>query len=109
MNTTKKKKRNLFSELREGIEELQAAREGRITLRTVQVKLLPPPELSAAEIIRIRESMRMSQAVFAAALRVEKRSLERWEQGRSKPGPAASTLILLAARYPDTLTRVATL
>lgn len=106
---TPAKRRSLAAELREGFDALKAEREGRITLRTVRVAILPPPELSAAEIIRIRESMRMSQAVFAAALRMEKRSLERWEQGRSKPGPAASTLILLAARYPDTLARVATL
>jgi putative transcriptional regulator len=44
--------------------------------------------------------------VFARQLRVNERTLEKWEQGRAKPNKQAATLILLVRRFPDTLKRL---
>ncbi len=41
-----------------------------------------------------------------APLRINERTLERWEQGRAKPNPQAAALVLLVRRYPDTLERL---
>jgi putative transcriptional regulator len=43
------------------------------------------------------------RAVFARKLRINERTLEKWEQGRAKPNPQAAALVLLVRRYPDTL------
>jgi len=43
--------------------------------------------------------------VFARKLRINERTLEKWEQGRAKPNPRAA-LVLLVRRYPDTLERL---
>ena len=51
----------------------------------------------------------LSQSDFAQALGVSKRTLENWEQGRSEPTGAARRLLKLAARFPDTLHRLAAL
>lgn len=51
----------------------------------------------------------LSQSDFAQALGVSKRTLENWEQGRSEPTGAAQQLLKLAARFPDTLHRLAAL
>jgi len=39
-------------------------------------------------------------------LRINERTLEKWEQGRAKPNPQAAALVLLVRRYPDTLARL---
>jgi putative transcriptional regulator len=44
--------------------------------------------------------------VFARKLRINERTLEKWEQGRAKPNPQAAALVLLVRRYPDTLERL---
>ena len=50
--------------------------------------------------------MRCSRAVFARRLRINERTLEKWEQGRAKPNPQAAALVLLVRKYPDTLERI---
>jgi len=56
-----------------------------------------------------RERLHMSRAAFARRLGVNPRTLERWEQGRSKPNDQAAALILLVRKYPDTLSRLESL
>jgi putative transcriptional regulator len=50
--------------------------------------------------------LRCSRAVFARKLRINERTLEKWEQGRAKPNPQAAALVLLVRKYPDTLERL---
>jgi putative transcriptional regulator len=38
---------------------------------------------------------------------VSRRTLENWEQGRVQPSGAARRLLQLAARYPDTVKKLA--
>jgi len=51
-----------------------------------------------------RKKLHSSRAVFARKLRINERTLEKWEQGRAKPNPQAAALVPLV-RYPDTLAR----
>jgi putative transcriptional regulator len=44
--------------------------------------------------------------VFARQLRINLRTLEKWEQGRARPNPQAAALVLLVRQYPDTLERL---
>ncbi len=48
----------------------------------------------------------MSRAIFAMRLHTSTRTLEKWEQGESKPNDQAASLILLVYKYPDTLDRL---
>ena len=98
--------RSLFNELMEAVDEMKAHREGKITLRTYRFDPAPLPELDSAFIRDTRAKLRCSRAVFARRLRINERTLEKWEQGRSKPNPQAAALILLVRRYPDTLDRL---
>lgn len=103
------KKRDLFAELSEGFTALQQEREGKITLRTVEVENKPAPPLSAQEVIGIREQLCLSRAVFARYLRTNPRTLENWEQGRAKPNAQAAVLIRMMGMFPDTVERVRSL
>ena len=45
------KKRDLFAEMMQGVSEMAAQREGKITLRQNTVEDKPAPEVSAQEIV----------------------------------------------------------
>lgn len=99
-------KRDIFREIMSGMKEMRAHREGRLTLRTYKREPAPLPKVDAKVIETTRKKLHMSRGVFARRLRVNARTLERWEQGRSKPNEQAAALILLVRRYPDTLERL---
>jgi putative transcriptional regulator len=102
-------RRDLFGELIEGLGALEASRLGKRTLRTHAVAFRPAPELTADELVRVRERLNLSRGVFAAYLRTNVRTLENWEQGRARPNAQAALLIHLVRRYPDTVERLAAL
>ena len=102
-------KRDIFSEIMEGVEAMKAHREGKITLRTYKIEEPSPPEVDAQLIRETRERLNVSRRVFARQLRVNERTLEKWEQGRARPNKQAATLILLTRKFPDTLKRLAQL
>lgn len=54
-------------------------------------------------VARIRRKSALSQAQFATALGVSKRTLEQWEQGRRNPSGAAKQLLKIAERHPEVL------
>jgi putative transcriptional regulator len=100
-------KRNLFEELREGIEEIKSNRQGKVTLRAYDVKLPPLPKITATSIRNIRRKLHLSRNVFAMRLRVSPRTLEKWEQGETVPNSQAAALLLMVKKYPETLDRLA--
>src|SRR6516162_11342056 len=100
------RKRNLFDELVEGVEAMKSHRDKRITLRSYKVEAAPLPKVDSKLIRDTRNKLHCSRAVFARKLRINERTLEKWEQGRAKPNPQAAALVLLVRRYPDTLERL---
>ena len=100
-------KRNVFAELTEGMAALAESREGKRTLRTHAVEFKPAPRVTPKELIRVRQSLNMSRALFAVYLRTNVRTLENWEQGRAKPNAQAALLINLVKVFPDTVQRLA--
>jgi len=101
-----KKKRNIAGEILQGLKEIKAFHEGKITLRTHEVKRSPLPEVNAKLIRETRERLNVSRGVFARQLHVNERTLEKWEQGRARPNRQAAALILLVRVFPDTLKRL---
>ena len=102
-----RKKRYVFDELMEGFDALAEQRAGKRTLRTHAVKPKPVPEMSARELTKVRENMKLSRSVFARYLRTNVRTLENWEQGRVKPNAQATLLIRLVQLYPRHILRLA--
>lgn len=78
-----------------GLKLLQSVREmkaGRV-VRTTRVE--------PNEVVQARQRTGLSQAQFAEALNISKRTLQEWEQGRRQPSGAAQTLIRIAKRHPE--------
>lgn len=99
-------KRDIFGELMEGVAAMKAHREGKITLRTHKVAETSLPKVDSKLIRDTRKKLNCSRAIFARKLRINERTLEKWEQGRAKPNPQAAALVLLVRKYPDTLQRL---
>jgi len=102
-------KRDIFSEMMEGVAAMKGHRKGKLTLRTYKVEATPLPKVDSKLLRDTRKKLRCSRAVFAHKLRINERTLEKWEQGRAKPNSQAAALVLLVRKYPDTLARLDTL
>jgi putative transcriptional regulator len=115
-------KRDIGAELLQSVRDLKAGRWGRKT--TIETRAdgsvrrrveLPSGKVARDEIVTgarwallsARSSSGLSQADFADALGVSKRTLENWEQGRAEPTGPAKVLLNLVAKYPDTVKRLA--
>jgi putative transcriptional regulator len=85
---------------------MKSRRQGKLTLRTYKVELSPLPKVDSKFLLDTRKKLRCSRSVFARRLRINERTLEKWEQGRAKPNPQAAALVLLVRKYPDTLARL---
>ena len=86
-------KRDIGSEVLEGIRELKRGEAGRV--------------INVPSVRSIREKTGLSQAKFAALLGVSVRTLQDWEQERRAPSGAARTLLLIADKNPTALLEVA--
>jgi putative transcriptional regulator len=92
-----------------GVRAMRDHRHGRLTLRTHHVEPISIAAVDPDFVRETREALHMSRQVFAFKIGVNPRTLERWEQGRSKPNEQASALIRLVRKYPDTLERLESL
>src|SRR3974377_514267 len=99
-------KRNILGELLEGVAAMNGHRGVKLTLRTYKVVASPLPKVDSKLIRDTRRRLHCSRAVFARRLRINERTLEKWEQGRAKPNPQAPALVVLVRKYPDTLERL---
>ena len=87
--------RDVWKEVLEGVKEIKAGGGKR-------AKVQP-----TSPVVDLRLKSGLSQAQFAAALGVSKRTLEQWEQGRREPSGAAKQLLKIAERHPEVLIEVA--
>lgn len=109
MTKQKADKRNLFSELMEGVGAMKEHREAKLTLRTHKVPAAEIKESPGAEFfVAAREKFNVSRSVWANMLRVSPRTVEKWEQG-GQVSPLAATFVELVSKYPDTIERLETL
>lgn len=75
--------------LLQSVREMKARNFARVT------------KVAVNEVVEARHSTGLSQAEFASALSISKRTLQEWEQGRRAPSGAAQALIRIARRHPE--------
>ena len=92
-------KRDIFSELQEGMNAWSEFNEGEKTLKTHRINV-KPLSMTPAEVKAVREKLNLSQAVFA-------QYLQNWEQGIVKPNKQAVLLLKMVEKRPDTLIELA--
>jgi putative transcriptional regulator len=80
--------------LLQSVREMKAAKSARVT------------RVEPNEVVQARQSTGLSQAQFAEALSISKRTLQEWEQGRRSPSGAAQALIRIARSHPEVVREV---
>ena len=81
-----------FDQLVKGVREMKRHMAGK-PVRGVKVTELEEPDVRA-----IREAARISQSQFAKLIGVNLRTLQNWEQHRTRPtGPARALLKIVAS------------
>jgi len=71
-------------------------------LKTLGIKI-PEVHVSGEDIKKIRESIHISQAVFAKLLNVSASSVKQWEQGKRTPTGSTKILLELLEKKPHIL------
>ena len=75
----------------QSMKELAAHNRGELEPARVTVMLSP---------LEVRKSLKVNRPQFAALIGVSERTVESWEQGRTRPTGAARSLLRVAARNP---------
>ena len=78
-------------DLLESARELKSGKTARAT------------RVEVPQVVKVRNSLELSQSQFAELLGVSKRTLQGWEQGKISPSGAAKMLITVADRHPEVL------
>lgn len=86
----------VYDGIMQGLNEAIAYNEGKIKARTKTMSVEPIPDFGATEIKSIRNSLGMTQALFAGFMGVSTKTVEAWEAGRNMPeGPARRILAMV--------------
>ena len=93
-------KRDIGSEMLEGIREIKAFKAGKVNLKTRRLNKPAPPQL-------IRRRLNLSQSSFAGLMGVSLRTVQEWEQGRREPSGPAKTLLRIAEQHPQIFEKLA--
>ncbi len=108
--TAREKKTTLGQHLIAGLREAVAYERGEttgvetrkvLTARFADVDGVPT--YSPVRIVRLRESLEISQPVFASVLNVSADTVRSWEQGKRRPDGAAVRLLQIAEEHPTWL------
>lgn len=92
-------RKELFEELLKSVKQGGAILRGE--MRPSRTYKFDQPDVRS-----IRDRYGLSQPKFADMLGISVSTLRNWEQGRRKPEGAARILLLVAAKYPETVLEV---
>lgn len=87
---------SLFDDLQEGLTQaIEAERKG-VQLKQTKITIAPQKAYQGSDVKRIRNTVGMSQSMFAEYMGVSKKTIEAWERGVNQPkGPACRLLSIL--------------
>jgi putative transcriptional regulator len=91
--------------LKKSLEEGIGFARGELSLRTTLVPVRPP-KMPAQKVVRLRQRLGMSQAVFAQTLNVSTKTVQSWEQGERRPSQAALRLLQILEARPQVVGEV---
>ena len=89
---------NVYGSIVKGLNEAIEYEKGEKTARSVKIAIAPIPDVSAAEVKELRQSLNMTQRTFAAVMGVSNKTVEAWEKGTNVPtGTARRMMTMLRA------------
>jgi putative transcriptional regulator len=95
------KENKYFNEIMEGLNDILDHEKGNKKLKTKHIKVTPVEIMTAKEVTKLRESLLLSQSVFAELLGVSKKTVEAWEYGKNSPSCSSLRILNLIESNPD--------
>ena len=93
-----------FEQLIGGVNEVIAHLDGKQTLRKTVITVPDePPAYTAAEVRQLRETLQLSQGLFAKVLNVSVNTVRKWEQDERHPSGPSARLLQIAQVHPEYL------
>ena len=93
-----------FKQLIGGVHEVIAQLDGKQTLRKTVITVPDePPAYTAEEVRKLRETLQLSQGLFAKILNVSVNTVRKWEQAERHPSGASARLLQIAQVHPEYL------
>ncbi|GHU80741.1 hypothetical protein FACS1894191_6680 [Clostridia bacterium] len=86
---------DFFGAFEQSLDEAIAFKNGDKTKARVTVMEIPMPKYKAADVARIRNSLRLTQKGLATVVGVSPRTVEAWEIGKSMPNGSATRMLYL--------------
>ena len=101
MKTKKKFKSDAFEAAHSAVEGMyRAGTIDKATMRRFDVTCLAVPgEITPVQIKQLRESLRVSQPVFARYLNTSESTVEKWETGAKRPSGMAIKLLAIVQKH----------
>lgn len=89
--------KSYYESLMAGLQDAVAFINGDTSRgRVVEVEVPDPiPEYRAADVVRTRKALDLTQSALARAMGVSTRTVEAWESGRNEPSGIACRLLYL--------------
>jgi len=97
---SRQKKSTFAEEIIEGLKQAIAHNRGEVKMRTRQIYILDDVDVKA-----VREKSGLSQTEFAVLYGFNTRTLQQWEQGRSKPDNALCAYLTVIDRDPNAVAK----
>lgn len=88
-----------FENLIAGVKQMKAHMAGE-TVKGIRVSEVTKPKAAPIEVSKIRLSAKLTQGQFAALIGVNVRTLQNWEQDRTKPTGSAQALLKIVSYNP---------
>jgi len=93
-----------FDQLIVGVNEVIAHIEGKQTLRKTVIDVPDePPAYTAEDVRKLRETLQLSQGLFAKVLNVSVNTVRKWEQDERHPSGPSARLLQIAQLHPEYL------
>lgn len=84
-----------------GLEEIQAYKQGTLSLKTRKVSIEPVPEYDSEFVKGLRKDLKLTQSAFAVVFGVSKKTVEAWEMNKNKPSGTACRLMEIIKQDHD--------
>lgn len=92
---------NIYESIIQGLNEAVDYENGNIKAKVVTLSVAPLPDIESSDIKNIRQSLDMTQVIFAAVMGVSVKTVEAWESGTNTPSGTARRMLSLLKSDPQ--------
>lgn len=91
----------VFESIVQGLNEAIEFEKGTMDAKTTKLSVAPLPDMGGSDVRTIRQSLDMTQVIFAAVMGVSVKTVEAWESGTNTPSGTAKRMLSLLKSDPQ--------